>query len=458
MKGNGIVGWLNCALTALAMVAGSNSIAQEVGQITYVQGIASAQRPGGEARFLGQGDSVMQGEVINTSERGYAVLALKDGSKITVRSNTAFAVAALNDQPGNETLALNLLRGGLRVFTGLISKARPRSTNLTTPTATVGIRGTEFDARICSADCAREAPYARPVPPGTDPVMARVVFFNGNAAAVARDGGNRPIGLGSAIYAGEAVRTAEQSQLVLAFRDQTKVTLIEKTEFRLENVRSVGTGNAAAEGNFVARLVTGGLRAFTGLIAKRDRSRVQFVTPTATVGIRGTGIDLRIDGAISYLYTWDGAASLEGEGREVVVDRERAASFEAQRGGPVLLAGVPQFFLDERAPRPDQVEVDFDALFALRRVDEIVPGLYLGVRKGDVSLRALAGNATPVDLGAIEAAMLPDGSNVALRIVPPGFLFNDPLPLPDNADLRPLRLIELVGPGRLSASDQCLLQ
>ena len=132
--------WLIGTFAVLVMLAGSSAIAQEVGQITYVQGIASAQRLGGEARFLGQGDSVMQGEVINTSERGYAVVALKDGSRITVRSNSAFAVGALNQQPGNENLALNLLRGGLRVFTGLISKARPRSANLRNKSTSSPIR------------------------------------------------------------------------------------------------------------------------------------------------------------------------------------------------------------------------------------------------------------------------------------------------------------------------------
>ena len=140
------------------------AFAQDVGEIVYVQGVTSAQRPGGEARFLAKGDSIAQGEVINTSERGYAVLGLKDGSKLTLRSNTAFAVNELNQQPGSESLVMNLLRGGLRAFTGLISKTRPTAASLTTVTATIGIRGTEFDARLCGEDCAREAEYARPAP------------------------------------------------------------------------------------------------------------------------------------------------------------------------------------------------------------------------------------------------------------------------------------------------------
>jgi hypothetical protein len=152
-------------LAVLAFAGASLVQAQEVGEVTYVQGVASAQRPGGEARFLGKGDTISQGEVINTSERGYAVVGLKDGTKITLRSNTAFAVNEFSQESGRENLAMNLLRGGLRAFTGLISKARPTNARLTTPTATVGIRGTEFDARICGADCRRESEFAKPAPP-----------------------------------------------------------------------------------------------------------------------------------------------------------------------------------------------------------------------------------------------------------------------------------------------------
>jgi hypothetical protein len=69
----------------------------------------------------------------------------------------------------------------------------------------------------------------------------------------------------------------------------------------------------------------------------------------------------------------------------------------------------------------------------------------------------LAGFA--VDVGPFEAAFLPEGGNRPMLIEPlPGFLFNDPFPLPNAAILRPLRLIELLGPGRLAASNQCLLQ
>ncbi len=451
----------NCSLRRIVLAAYlglglGTALAQDVGEIVYVQGVTSAQRPGSEARFLSKGDGIAQGEVINTSERGYAVLGLKDGSKLTLRSNTAFAVNELNQQPGSESLVMNLLRGGLRVFTGLISKARPTAASLTTVTATIGIRGTEFDARLCGPDCAREAEFARPAPGAApqDLVVARVVQTGGETSAVAANGSARALAPGAALFNGERVHTGADSYAVLAFRDQSKMTLIEKTEMNLEDVRTAGL---AEQGNFVVRLLAGGLRAFTGLIGKANRSHVKFITPTATIGIRGTGIDIRLQPDGTFLYTWSGSATLDAGGQEIVVDSDHAGVFVSAGNLLQLLESVPPSFFSEHAPRPDNVPVNFDELFAVQINGEVVPGLYVGVRKGNVNIVSASGFF--IDLGPFEAGLLAEGGDHPIHIEPlPGFLFSDPFPLPDDDDFRPMRLIELYGPGGLSANGQCLLR
>ena len=440
----------------LALAAAAAGAQQDVGRVTFVQGVSSAQAPGQDPRFLAQGDPIRAGEIINTSGRGYAVVGLTDGTKMTLRSNTTFVVDELNRTAGSESLLMRLVRGGLRTITGSISKARPNAARLSTPTATVGIRGTEFDARICGPECRREAQFAQPGPAAAsqDAVVARLVALRGAATAVTGAGASRALANGAAVYNGESVRTAADSHAVLAFRDQTKVTLIAQTDFRLEDVRMLPA--QAAQGNYFVRLITGGIRTVTGAIGRANRSNVRFVTPTATVGIRGTGIDILVTAEGTQMTTWEGAASLEGGGGEVVVEKDRAAQFHPARGAPHLLDAIPQAFLDQTAPRPDTVEVDFETLFAVRRTDDYAPGLYIGMREGNTNIAARGG---AIDLGPLEAGALFDGAETPVRIEPlPGFLFNDPFPIPDDNNLRPLRLIELLGPGRDSGSDQCLLQ
>ncbi|MGB1110028.1 MAG: hypothetical protein ACPG4N_06715, partial [Gammaproteobacteria bacterium] len=55
--------------------------------------------------------------------------------------------------PKQDSAIFSLIRGGLRVITGLISKRRQEAVRFHTPVATVGIRGTAFDLR-CDGLCA----------------------------------------------------------------------------------------------------------------------------------------------------------------------------------------------------------------------------------------------------------------------------------------------------------------
>ena len=478
--------WAARGMAAALLLAGGLAGAQErIGEALFVNGVSTAQRPGEAARFLAKGDAITQGDVINTGGRGFAVIGLEDGTKMTLRPNTSFAIDKFSQKPNEESMLMRLLRGGLRAITGAIGKRSSEAVKINTTTATIGIRGTEFDARLCGADCRDEATRAKPVAAGADTSVARVAKLSGSVLAVGTTGEARQLSQGASLFNGELVRTAAGAYAVLAFRDHSKVTVVEKSEMKLENV-----GFAAGQpdsGSFVVRLVQGGLRALTGLLGKRDPRAVRFETVVATIGIRGTGVDIRLASHCfelaasappapppapprgskgkkaaapptplpptptkvcaddsAYAYTWDGAVGIEAGGGDQSVEKDRAGVFNPRRGKPELLAEVPAFFLDEVAPRPDQVDVDFEQLFGVAHIDPLPDGLYVGVRKGHVDITAAGG---VVDLGPWETGILADGSIVPRRAENPGFLFNDPYPTPDVASEQTFRLIELISPG-----------
>ena len=151
------------------------------------------------------------------------------------------------------------------------------------------------------------------------------------------------------------------------------------------------------------------------------------------------------------------SATLDAGGQQIVVDSDHAGVLLTAGNLLQLLESVPPSFFDEHAPRPDNIPVNFEELFAVQLNGEVVPGLYVGVRNGHISLVSASGFF--IDVGPFEAGLLADGSDHPVRLEPlPGFLFSDPFPLPDNSDFQPLRLIELYGPGGLSAYGQCLLR
>ncbi|HKJ50802.1 MAG TPA: FecR domain-containing protein [Gammaproteobacteria bacterium] len=135
--------------------------ADSVGVIKFVRGDVTIESGSSESRKAVNGDSLMQNELVVTGAASVAVIQLADDSRMTLRPISEFRVNRLDiDEESNDSSSqiavLNLLRGGLRLVTGLVGKLNPAGYRLSTPVATVGIRGTEFNTRICSADCAAE--------------------------------------------------------------------------------------------------------------------------------------------------------------------------------------------------------------------------------------------------------------------------------------------------------------
>ncbi|MBL8482579.1 MAG: FecR domain-containing protein, partial [Rhodocyclaceae bacterium] len=268
---------LLCALACLA--AGAVAAEDTVGSIVFAQGVTTSQRGDAAARLVGKGEVLSAGDVISTGSGSVAILELNDGSRMTLRPATRFAVEGLNTEQGKESAILQLFRGGLRALTGFVSKRNPEAFKVRTPTATIGIRGTDFDARLCEADCAAEATRLGQAQSSAVQVAARALQVQGTVVARSAGGEVRQLADGGPVYAGDTVETDRRGQAVLAFRDDTRFTLQAGTRFAVQNYRYDA---ASGSGNALFRLLKGGLRAFTGLIGKRDPASFRIGTAVAT--------------------------------------------------------------------------------------------------------------------------------------------------------------------------------
>ena len=442
--------WFALFISSPAAVA-----ADAVGEVTFVQGVASAQRPGEGTRFLAKGEALHEGETLNTGAKSFALIALKDGTRLTLRPNTSFTLETFRHGDKEESAIFRLVKGGVRTLTGLVSKRNPQGMEMRTPSATIGIRGTSFDARICDADCAedqrRMAGKTRLVQP--EMIVARVAVLAGSASAIGTDGQTRALNEGGALFSGDSVRTAKGSYAVLGFRDRSKVTVVADSEFKLEDVRF--TGAQSDTGNFAVRVVRGGIRALTGLLARRDPKSVSVGAGSATIGIRGTGFDAALathcvsagDCAdATQVHVWEPAAELRVGDRVLEIQPGQVGVFVPGRNLLAILETVPPVLRDETAPRPDSVEIDFTALFGAVQLDTGA-GVYVSVRDGDVVLRGPEGF---IYLSRDEAGVLQDGRGLPVRITPPPrFMLNDPIPLPDAFNESSARLLDVLNPGEV---------
>ncbi len=281
----------------LALGAGA-ALAQAAGEVEFARGVGFAQAAGQAPRTLGKGLPLQQGDRITTSEGASAIVKLADGTRMTVRPNSEIVLSQYQfkeNAPDNGML-LQMIRGGFRAVTGLIAKSSPHAAKVQTSTATIGIRGTDFDARLCARDCGAESgKVAEKARPNAVLASAKVVQSQGEVYAVDAGNQRRRLVDGGSIYPGDVVETGAGTRAVIAFRDDTRITLGSSTRFRVDNF--VYDEQNAGEGRFLVSVLRGTVRALTGLIAKANNRNVGFSTATATIGIRGTGLDISCTGA-----------------------------------------------------------------------------------------------------------------------------------------------------------------
>lgn len=149
---------LMCGLLLVASVA----LAAPVATVTHLSGPLVVRKANGTTKALAIRSTVEAGDTVETARRTYARLKFTDGSEVTLKPNTQFKVEQYTyDQakPKEDAGSFNLIKGGLRTITGQIGKRGVQdSYRMKTPTATIGIRGTIYDATYCTNDSCGSIP------------------------------------------------------------------------------------------------------------------------------------------------------------------------------------------------------------------------------------------------------------------------------------------------------------
>ena len=161
MKGIGGTGISGTGMGGTGIIAkgtgiGGTGISQEAkigemqlaGNVTLSQGTVEAQS-NGRSRLLAKGDSVCVGETIVTSQSGVVQIRMADDGFIAVRPQTQVKIEKFVYRGTNkDSSLLALFKGSFRVITGKIGKSYPQNDLIETPTATIGVRGTDHEATV----------------------------------------------------------------------------------------------------------------------------------------------------------------------------------------------------------------------------------------------------------------------------------------------------------------------
>ncbi len=118
----------------------------QAGFVKSVRGNVQLLNGAGAARTASPGDALGAVDRIVTGPDSSAAVVLRDDTTLVVGPSSRLDLKEFHfDGTTREGgILLSLLRGSMRMITGLIGKTNPDAVRVETQTATIGIRGTDF--------------------------------------------------------------------------------------------------------------------------------------------------------------------------------------------------------------------------------------------------------------------------------------------------------------------------
>ena len=159
---NVLMGVVLCSFTAAASAqsaatgaaevnapATGQALAPEIGKVERMNGTVTVTPAGAPVRPLNAGEPVREGDLVVTEAHSEVLIKLKDDTTLALRQLSQLRLTQFRfEKTESDSFFSNLLKGSVRKVSGLIAKAQQRNVRLTTPTATIGIRGTDFEVII----------------------------------------------------------------------------------------------------------------------------------------------------------------------------------------------------------------------------------------------------------------------------------------------------------------------
>ena len=133
------------ALTIATAVFASEAHAADIGQVKVSKGTVTIDRSG-QSMPADTGTRLQTADVVKTGSDGSVGITMTDNSLLSAGPNSVLALDRYDfDSTTNQgKFDASLRRGTLAVVSGRLAKQSPDAMTLHTPSAILGVRGTEF--------------------------------------------------------------------------------------------------------------------------------------------------------------------------------------------------------------------------------------------------------------------------------------------------------------------------
>jgi hypothetical protein len=137
-------------------IAAAPGVAQaqsNAGTVQQVRGNASIIGADNAERPAAARESIRAGESIRTDPGGEVLVRMVDDSSVALRQNTLFQFNEVrHERRPTDSFLSTLVRGSARIVSGLIGRGAPDNFRISARTATIGIRGTDFEVAVLDDD------------------------------------------------------------------------------------------------------------------------------------------------------------------------------------------------------------------------------------------------------------------------------------------------------------------
>ena len=128
-------------------------VSDPIGVITLVQGVVRVKRTDGTEDTVEAGAEIFEGDVVETKEGAAVGIEFEDKTTLSLGADARMVLDEFvyNPAANSGNLGVSVLQGAFSFVSGEVAKLSPDSMVVTTPTATIGIRGTKV-AGIAAAE------------------------------------------------------------------------------------------------------------------------------------------------------------------------------------------------------------------------------------------------------------------------------------------------------------------
>ncbi len=139
----------NILFAVAALVLAAPAMAADIGLIKVAKGSVQIQR-GASKVTAAVGTGLQASDVIVTGADGSAGITFTDNSLVSVGPNSVFAIDKYSFDTTTHAGQFegNLRQGRLAAVSGKMVKQSPESMKIRTPSAVMGVRGTEFVVQV----------------------------------------------------------------------------------------------------------------------------------------------------------------------------------------------------------------------------------------------------------------------------------------------------------------------